>query len=74
MRYLFKSKIGTFSIEPDETHWDLVQLCMGGMWLGTYETPELAAKNVYNRNTGWPEWDKGTDEEAPRDLSGWEAL
>jgi hypothetical protein len=44
------------------------------MWLGTYETPELAAKNVYNRNTGWPEWDKGTDEEAPRDLSGWEAL
>ncbi len=72
MRYVFRSHVGTFSIEPDEVQWDMVQLCLGGLWLCTVETAEKAARCVYGQKTGWHEWDRLTDVEAPSDLSGWE--
>ena len=75
MVYIFKSKTGTFSIEPDEQCADMVKLCVGGLWLATFETAEEAARCVGCRETGWYDWDKlGTSEAAPADLSEWERL
>ncbi|MBN2255170.1 MAG: hypothetical protein JW736_05655 [Deltaproteobacteria bacterium] len=74
MRYMFKSQVGTFSIEPDEVHVDMVQLCLGGIWLCTVETAEEAAARVSAQETGWHEWDILTDTDAPADLSCWEPL
>ncbi len=74
MRYMFRSQVGTFSIEPDEVHWDMFQLCLGGLWLCTLETAEKAAKCVCEQKTGLHEWDTLTDVEAPADLDGWEVL
>ncbi|HEU20532.1 MAG TPA: hypothetical protein ENO00_14585 [Deltaproteobacteria bacterium] len=74
MRYVFRSKVGTFSIESDEVHWDMVQLCLGGLWLRTVETAEEAARFVYEQKTGLHEWDTLTEIEAPSDLSGWETV
>jgi hypothetical protein len=74
MRYVFKSQVGTFSIEPDEVDWDMVQLCIGGLWLCTVATAAEAAARVAEQKTGWNEWDVLTDADAPADLSGWEDL
>jgi hypothetical protein len=51
---------------------DMFKLCVGGLWLGSYETAEEAAQAVYLRETGWSEWDCLKDSDAPCDLSEWE--
>ncbi len=74
MFYFFKSKTGTFSIEPDETCDGMFKLCIGGFWLDSYETAESAARDVYLHATGWYEWDRLEDSTVPCDLGEWELL
>ncbi len=72
--YIFRSKTGTFTIGPDPMNSDLFELCIGGMWLASYETTEKAAEAVCLRCTGWYDWDRRDGEEAPSCLSEWETL
>jgi hypothetical protein len=75
MFYIFRSKTGTFSIEPDEQCAGMVKLCIGGLWLATFEKAEEAAHCVRCRETGWYDWDKrDLSETAPGDLGEWECL
>ena len=72
--YVFRSSTGTFTIGADITVPSGYELCVGGMWLGSYETPEKAAEAVCLRCTGWLDWDRGDGEEAPGSLEEWETL
>jgi hypothetical protein len=72
MYYIYRTKVGTFSIEPDDMDAKTFKLCIGGLWLAYYETAEDAAQSVYLRETGWYEWDCIKDSDAPCDLSEWE--
>jgi len=74
MSYLFRCPAGTFFILPDEADLSLFQLCIGGLWLRSFETEEEAARAVFERRTGWPDWDRREDAAAPADLSGWEEM
>ncbi len=75
MIYIFRTKSGTFSIEPDEQCAGMVKLCIGGIWLATFEKAEEAASCVRSRETGWHDWDKlGLSETPPEDLADWECL
>ncbi len=72
--YIYKSKAGTFTIGPDPQESSFFELCIGGFWLGTYETAEKAALDVHQKCTGWPDWDRRKEQDCPRDLSDWEIL
>lgn len=72
MIYIFRSSAGTFTIMPDDQDPDMYQLCIGGMWLGSYETPEKAAESIPCRQTGWSDWDRQEGRECPLTLEGWE--
>lgn len=72
--YIFRSRTGTFTIGIDATVPKGYELCIGGMWIGTYETAEKAAEAVCLRCTGWLDWDRGCGEEAPDGLEEWEML
>jgi len=74
MAYLFRSPVGTFFIMPDEGDLSLYQLCIGGLWLMSFETEEEAARAVHERRTGWTDWDRREDARAPEDLTGWEEM
>jgi len=75
MIYIYRTTTGTFSIEPDEQCAGMVKLCIGGMWLATFEKAEEAAQCVQCRQTGWYDWDKRVlSESAPCDLGEWECL
>lgn len=74
MLYIYRTKVGTFSIELDNADSDTVKLCVGGFWLGSYGTAEDAARSVYLRVTGWYDWDRLKDADVPCDLSEWEKL
>jgi hypothetical protein len=71
--YVFRSRTGTFTIGVDITIPSGYELCIGGMWLGTYETAEKAAEAVCIRCTGWLDWDR-SGEEAPGGLREWERV
>ncbi len=72
--YVFRSKAGTFTIAADPTVSGHYELCIGGMWLGTFESAQLAAENVYRRCTGWHDWDRRGEPECPSGLDEWELL
>jgi hypothetical protein len=74
MAYLYRSKVGSFSIRADEANPGTVELCLGGMWLSSYQTADDAAAAVCRRETGWHEWDRLADPHKPIDLSDWEKL
>ncbi|HPC04244.1 MAG TPA: hypothetical protein PKY58_02525 [Syntrophales bacterium] len=74
MAYVFRSPSGTFLIGPDEEDLSLCKLCIGGLWLRSFETEEAAAAAVRDRCTGWPEWDRADKPCGPDDLSGWEEI
>ncbi len=71
MAYILRTPFGTFTIEPDETAFDMMKLCIGGMWLASFEKAEHAAFAVKERRTGWPEWDRSQCE-GPDGIDGWE--
>jgi hypothetical protein len=72
--HIFRSRAGTFTIATDPTVPDCYELCIGGMWLGTYETAEKAAQDVFMRCTGWHDWDRKKEGECPCDLTEWEIV
>lgn len=72
MSYLYRTKVGTFSIEPDDTGGGAWKLCIGGMWLASFATREDASSALRRRETGWPDWDTLDDHRAPADLSDWD--
>ena len=72
MTYIFRSKSGTFTILPDDQNPGMYQLCMGGMWLGSYDTPEKAAESLPCRQTGWFDWDRCEGAQCPQSLDEWE--
>jgi len=70
--YILRTRAGTFSIEPDEAALHLFKLCVGGLWLASFETVEHAAEAISRRETGWPDWDRAKDEDCPSGLEVWE--
>jgi hypothetical protein len=72
--YIFRSKAGTFTIGSDPTVSGCYELCIGGMWLGTYETPDRAAQDVLMRCTGWHDWDNRKDTDCPGEIGEWEVI
>jgi hypothetical protein len=72
MAYILKTPAGTFTIEPDEADWELFKLCIGGLWLASFQTAEEAACAVTKRDTGWPDWDRTHTGECPTGLAEWE--
>jgi hypothetical protein len=74
MAYLFKSKVGTFAIRSDKEDPDKFELCIGGIWLNTYESAEHAAMDVHAHRSGWYEWDRLQEEAGPGPLCDWEML
>ncbi|MBN2283775.1 MAG: hypothetical protein JXO48_07785 [Deltaproteobacteria bacterium] len=74
MILILRTPVGTFSIEPDETAFDMIKLCIGGIWLASFETVDEAANAVFRQNTSWPDWDTLPSQDAPPDIGGWEML
>jgi hypothetical protein len=74
MIYILRSPAGTFTIEPDEQTADMVKLCIGGMWLASFQTAEEAANVVMIRETGWMDWDRAKTGDCPACLEEWEQL
>ena len=72
MIYIFRSNTGTFTILSDEENPGLYQLCIGGMWLGSFESPEKAAESIPCKATGWHDWDRQGDAQCPQSLVEWE--
>jgi len=74
MSYLYRTQVGTFSIEPDDTGNEAWKLCIGGIWLASFGTPEEAASALPRRDTGWRDWDTLDSHRVPADLTEWEEL
>ena len=74
MTYILRTPAGTFTIEPDEADWEMFKLCIGGMWLASFQTAEEAATAVKIRETGWLDWDRAKTEDCPTCLAEWEQL
>lgn len=72
MAYILRTPAGTFTIEPDECTADMFKLCVGGLWLASFQTTEDAANAVTRRETGWPDWDRLKEEKCPTCLADWE--
>jgi hypothetical protein len=70
--YILKTPAGTFTIEPDEADWKMFKLCIGGLWLASFQTAEEAACALTKRETGWPDWDRTHTGECPTCLAEWE--
>ena len=72
MAYILRTPAGTFTIEPDEADWKMFKLCIGGLWLASFQTAEEASSAVAKRQTGWSDWDRLTEGECPACLADWE--
>ena len=71
--YFKRTGVGTFWIRPFERQWGLFVEHHGDMeYLGSYDSPEAAADDVYTQHTGWDAWDGPDRPEAPADLGEWE--
>ena len=73
MKYFYKTDSGTFSIRPDPILIGGYRLYIDDVYLGDYRTPSLAAGDVYDCQTGWPDWDKRIVVKHPADLDEWTA-
>ena len=74
MVYILRTPAGTFTIEPDETDFQSVKLCIGGLWLASFRTAEEASNTVTKRETGWPDWDRLHTSQCPDCLADWEEI
>jgi hypothetical protein len=72
MAYVLRTQSGTFTIETDECASDMFKLCIGGLWLASFETAEEAVDAVIKRETGWPDWDRTHTGNCPTCLADWE--
>lgn len=69
MEYTLDTDVAKFEIHQ-EPHglWDL---WVDGMPTLTFESPDDAARSVYNKRTGYVVWDQLDEHSAPEDLNGW---
>ncbi|MDW3095439.1 MAG: hypothetical protein R8G33_07200 [Gammaproteobacteria bacterium] len=69
MEYKLDTDVAKFEIHQ-EPHglWDL---WVDGMPTLTFESPEEAARSVYNKHTGYVIWDQLDEHDAPEDINGW---
>ncbi len=72
MAYILRTPAGTFTIEPDEADWETFKLCVGRLWLASFQTAEEASTVVTKRQTGWSDWDRLKEGECPSCLADWE--
>ncbi|WP_077072282.1 hypothetical protein [Mailhella massiliensis] len=69
MKYLFFSPVGVIEISPSPLGgWQLV---IAEDVMGIYQTPELAAGDVFTHTTGHPDWDDMDTIDSPETLSEW---
>ncbi|MBN1545731.1 MAG: hypothetical protein JW902_03635 [Syntrophaceae bacterium] len=73
MIYFYRTAIGTFAIRPDRNCRGNYCLWIDDEKLGSYLSPEHAARAVYVCATGWPLWDDQQTVDHPADLSEWES-
>lgn len=72
MRYIYKSPVGTFWIQPQDGRW---MLGIDDERLGSYAEPRMAADDVATHASGWSDWDiRLADVNEPGDLSEWEKI
>jgi len=72
MKYKLQTDVSTFVIQQEPLGlWDL---WVDNMPTLTFQTPEDAAKAVYQQNSGYIIWDQLEEHTAPKDLSGWQQL
>lgn len=69
--HAYNTDIGTFEIR--EVAHRLYELWIEDEQIGTYESPEMAAADVADFNTGYVEWDRFENEErnVPAHLGEW---
>jgi hypothetical protein len=71
--YSFKSAVGTFWIRQErDKSWSLYIGDEGTIeTLGNWNSAFEAADSVHMQCTGWDEWDRRVDNDAPVTLLGW---
>ncbi len=69
MEYTLDTDVAKFEIHQEpQGLWDL---WVDGMPTLTFESPEDAARSVYNKRTGYVVWDQLDEHSAPEDINGW---
>lgn len=69
MEYIFNTDTANFAIRTEPLGmWDL---WVNEMPTITFETPELAARAVFEQQTGFFGWDDLAKHNAPESLQGW---
>ena len=69
MEYAFNTDVAKFVIRSEPLGlWDL---WVDEMPTITFQTPELAARAVYEQRTGYVIWDQLEEHNAPEGLQGW---
>lgn len=72
MKYKLETDTSTFEIQVEPLGlWDL---WVDNMPTLTFQTPEEAAKAVYEQQTGFTTWDLLEKHAAPEGLSGWQVI
>ena len=69
MEYTLDTDVAKFEIHQEPLGlWDL---WVDGMPTLTFESPEEAARSVYNKRTGYVVWDQLDEHSAPDSIDGW---
>ncbi len=71
MVWYYKTRVGTFHIRPDAYNRHRWSLWIDDENLGSYDSPDAAADDVYTQHTGWNEWDSLPSVTQPTDLTEW---
>lgn len=71
MEYVLVTNIAKFEIRQEPLGlWDL---WVNGMPTLSFETPEDAARSVYDQRSGYTVWDQLEQHDAPDNIDGWTA-
>ncbi len=69
MEYILETNIAKFEIRQEPLGmWDL---WVDGMPTLAFETPQDAARSVYDQHTGYIIWDQLEQHDAPESIDGW---
>ena len=69
MEYLLETNTAKFEIRQEPLGlWDL---WVDGMPTLSFETPQDAARSVYNQRSGYVVWDQLEEHDAPENIDGW---
>jgi len=71
MEYVLVTNTAKFEIRQEPLGlWDL---WVNGMPTLSFETPQDAARSVYNQRSGYTVWDQLEQHDAPDNIDGWTA-